>query len=626
MVRNALKLLFNDVKGQAVKYYRTREIVKVLETTHAQELSQTPLNLWPITKQRHVSEINAALAGKYQVVDRRTWNYPHLPESLHRLHQPIVKNTPYMLRRFSETPVPRRAINLIKNAIVALDWEIDVKQDKEKDEEIEKQIRIVTNSLKKPNKSDSFGSLLEAVVEDILIGGYGCIEPALTPSPKRPFKLWPVDGSTIRIFADWTEANSADSPKYAQMTGLRGEHGFVTFRDDELIYIRDNVRTSTPFGLGKLETVFNTVNSFLTAQDAASNAGSDQIHKTFFWWRGAQGRGHLEQVKRYLRNEAEGQSKISLMQGMEKPEIVEVNPVTEEDLLLAWQEFLIRIIATGFELSPQNFGLERDVNRNTSETMATSDFRSAVVPIATKVQDALTRFLLNEFLEWKDIEFKFIGLEDPDILTKAKLAQIMYQCDAIDSNEFRKKFGDEDKEGGWHDLTIEQKKMIQQQQGIKAKQDQLAQQQQQMGMEDPSMGMDQGFGSSGFGGFNDMMSSTSLGLFSAAEIASMDPDEIETYRQMGAIPDDPAQIKQGMEEEQAGILETLSEEVLEYFDYLEKVKKKANLKPAKVSRKDETEQLKKFKKRQKDRKASGDPKSKNKYVRPDEQTIDRRFQ
>jgi len=44
----------------------------------------------------------------------------------------------------------------------------------------------------------------------------------------------------------------------------------VTLNDDELIYMRLNPRTHTPFGLGRLEVAFETINSFLSAHRFAS--------------------------------------------------------------------------------------------------------------------------------------------------------------------------------------------------------------------------------------------------------------------------------------------------------------------------------------------------------------------
>jgi len=64
---------------------------------------------------------------------------------------------------------------------------------------------------------------------------------------------------------------------------------------------------------------------------------------------------------------------------------------TDADLRLAWQEFLVRIIANAFDLPAQFLGLEQDVNRATAGNDERLGFRSAIVPTARLVAEYLTR-------------------------------------------------------------------------------------------------------------------------------------------------------------------------------------------------------------------------------------------
>lgn len=580
------KQLHHDFTSFAARQIRTREIVRVLSTTHIQELSSTPGEQWPQVKARQQQEIQAVRDGKFDVIDRRSWSYPYLPEALHRLNQPILKNTPYNLRRFSETPIPRRAINLIKNAILSLEWDIrPISDEDELNPEREKRIRITKSSLERPNNNDSFHSLLEAVLEDCIIGGFGCVEPRITPYYKRPFKLWSVDGSTIRLYADWSEG-TPDKPRYAQMTGLKGEHGMVAFLDDELIYIRTNVRASTPFGLGMLEVAFNSVNAFLGVQDMAAKAGADQIHKTWLWWEAPQNPSHIQTVRRHIQNELEGQAKVSLMAGMKKPEIIEAQPVLEQDLLLNWQEFLIRIIAAAFDLSPLSLGLERDVNRNTGEIMTMSDFRGAVVPMARRIEEGITRHLLHRTMGWRDLEFAFIGLEDPDSMTKANIQKTQYGMNSLTPDEIREEMGRPPLPAGWGKLTQGQMMILQWSARGRGAQGAAG----------------AGAGAGGGGGFGGgMYGGADVGdVFTAAEIAQMRPDEIQQYQDMGYLPQDTSMMKDQIQQQSPGLLEQMSEELQEFFDQMEKEEEKARIKPAPITTADEKHQLKKFRQSERD--------------------------
>lgn len=576
-LRHYFRLVRDTIRARTQKYLVQREVVKVLQLTHAQELYHTPRNEWALVKAAQAKEIQAVRDGQtMDIVDRRSWAYPYLPEALHRLNQPVLKNTPYNLRRFSETPIPRRGINLIKNALLEKDWQLSpISESDADDPEIQQQIDIGTATLERPNNTDSFRELLEAVLEDVILGGYGCIEPRMTPYWQRPFKMWAVDGSTIRIFLDWTES-TPDRPRYAQMTGLKGERGIVTFLDNELLYIRDNVRTSTPFGMGKLEICFNAINAFLGVQQMSSNAGSDQIHKTWLWWEQTVQPGQIQTIRRQIINELEGQAKLALMAGLKKPDVIEVQPVTPEDLLLDWQRFLIEIIAAGFDLSPMAFGQTEKVNKATGQVMADSDFRSAVLPMARRVEEALT-YLIHKFMGWKKIKFEFIGLEDPDPITRTMIQQREYSMNAITPNEIRKAQSRPPLPGPWGNMTMYQSQIML----FEAQAKLMGKIAGQGGGGMARMGMSTGAGSSSFGGSGSFGGTgagmgtsgmnTSMGTggmsFSAEEVAGMSPEEVSLYQELGLLPQGMA-LPDAMEQEQPGILETLGKELQEYFDQL----------------------------------------------------------
>ena len=85
--------------------------------------------------------------------------------------------------------------------------------------------------------------------------------------------MWPVDGATIRMKSDWD--GQPGSPRYVQTTGKYGPEGLVTLNDDELMYVRLNPRTHTPFGLGRVEVAFETINEFLGAHRYAARLASN---------------------------------------------------------------------------------------------------------------------------------------------------------------------------------------------------------------------------------------------------------------------------------------------------------------------------------------------------------------
>jgi len=582
---NFLRSWRQELRAQVSNYLVTRKVTQVLSLTHAAELAVTPRNEWRMVRDRQVQEILAVKSGQqFDIVDRRSWVYPYLPEALHRLNQPVLKNTPYNLRRFSETPIPRRAMNIVKNAVLSFRWKIQPVPDftDDEDPDREQRIRIATNCLKRPNETGESGrDLLEQAIEDFLLNGAGCIEHRMTPYYQRPTKLWAVDSSTVRIFLDWTES-TPDRPRYAQMTGLKGERGIVTFLNGELIYIRDNIRTATPFGLGRLEVAFNSVNAFLGVQDMSARAGADQVHKTWLWWEQTLNPAHIQTIRRHIINELEGQAKISMVAGAKAPQVIDVTPVKQEDLLLDWQKFLIQIIAAAFDLSPQALNMDDHPARATAEVMAASDWKNGVVPVATRFQEALTRQWLHDVLKWKDLEFVFEDLDEPDLITRTVISQRLYAMNGITPNEVRKKFGMGPLPGPWGKLTQGQWQLM-----VLSAQAKLMGKVSGASMSNAGGGMSSGSMGTGTSG-----SLGSMG-FSADDVAQMQPDELKLYQELGILPDSLSLADQ-MDQEQPGILDQLSDELTEYFTKEIDEKLQDEVQPAPVTPAEERDQLQKY--------------------------------
>ena len=124
----------------------------------------------------------------------------------------MPKPTPANLRRFAETPIARKAINTIKDRIAGMAWRIQARRGRSPEESPSRgdvtsdgltmlpsateRIAALTLNFEQPNPEDSFRTLFEQVLEDLLVGGFGAIEmdPPATPSFLPPLG---VDGATM---------------------------------------------------------------------------------------------------------------------------------------------------------------------------------------------------------------------------------------------------------------------------------------------------------------------------------------------------------------------------------------------------------------------------------------------
>jgi HK97 family phage portal protein len=371
---------------------------------------------------------------------RRTSALPSIFNSYGPLNDAVPKPTPYNLRRFSETPIARRAINCIKDRIAGMRWRVQPRQGYalEAIPDGAERIRILTSNFEAPNPDDSFRSLAEQVLEDIIVGGYGAIEVQGSGDAAAPLLLWPVDGASIRMNVDWD--GSPTSQRYLQVNEQSGSNSQIKLDDDELIYIRLNPRTHTPFGLGRLEVAFETINSFLGAHRYASRLASNTVVQYALWLQDLTPEHH-ERLIRWWQDEIEGTGKVPILSVESKPEVLRFGGGTDADLRLQWQEFLLRIVADAFDLPPFYLGVERDVNRSTAEEYNDLAFRQAIVPTARLLAEYLTRDAIAKKLGWTDLEFVFADVETTDPLEEAQIQQILLQTGVLTVNEVRRMRG-----------------------------------------------------------------------------------------------------------------------------------------------------------------------------------------
>jgi HK97 family phage portal protein len=348
----------------------------------------------------------------------------------------MPKPTPANLRRFAETPVVRRAINVIKDRIAAMDWQVRVRRGVRPGDVAftERKLRALRRTLEEPNAVDSFRTLIEQVIEDALTGGFGAIEMEPTGDSDRPAMMWPVDGASIRINARWD--GQQETPRYAQAVTGQLESSAVELRDDQLIYIRMNPRSFTPFGLGPLEVAFETVNQFLSAHRFAGKLAANTVAQYALWLNEATPTQH-DRLIRWWQDEIEGTGRVPLISTQQKPEVLRFAQGTDADLRLAWQEFLIRMVANSFGLPPLLLGLEADVNQSTASEMTDEAFRGAISPLAMLIAGHITRDLFGKCIGWREFEFAFNELNARDEETELAVQVQLLQAGVLTVNEVR---------------------------------------------------------------------------------------------------------------------------------------------------------------------------------------------
>ena len=384
--------------------------------------------------------LSSPIAGVRAPEQRRTQPLPSILSTYAPRSDALPKPTPANLRRFAETPVARKAINTVKDRIAGMRWRVQPRKSRTVEELVlgAERILALTDNFSAPNADDSFRSFAEQVLEDVVVGGFGAIELQATGDASRPLVMWPVDGATIRMKADWDGQPS--SPRYVQVTGRYGHDAQITLNDDELCYIRLNPRTHTPFGLGRLEVAFETINEFLGAHRYAARLASNSVVQYALWLQDL-GPAQHERLIHWWQDEIEGTGRVPILSVESKPEVLRFGQGTDSDLRLAWQEFLLRVIADAFDLPPFFLGVEHDVNRSTAAELNDMAFRQAIVPTARLFAEHLTRDAIGKKLGWSDLELVFTDVDARNEMEDAQIQEILLRSGVLTVNEVRRMRG-----------------------------------------------------------------------------------------------------------------------------------------------------------------------------------------
>ncbi|MEK5415167.1 phage portal protein [Paenibacillus sp. FSL L8-0708] len=350
-------------------------------------------------------------------------------------NQPVQKRTPTNLRTLSESPIPRRAINVVKDGITKLNWSVAA-IDENNTEKYAGLCKIIENTLLKPNPGDTFRSWLEQMVEDMLVCSAGSSEILRAGDKDRPFRMYPVDSFSVDLFPNWD--GKPDSYRYAQ----RNNGKIVPLTASEMMYVRMNPRSSTPFGLSPLETVWESANNFIDTHRASGKQTKNTFLRKLLNLGKSAEKNAVKAFQDYWKNEVVGQGVQPSIGGFEGTSVIDLGATDDKALYIEWQRFLIEIIAISFGVSPKKLGQTKDVNRTTAES-EDEDTEATVQSIAENIVEHINNHIIDGIFKMGGmIEFKFIYATSlKDLKTQADIDAIYLDRRTWTPDEVRDKQG-----------------------------------------------------------------------------------------------------------------------------------------------------------------------------------------
>ncbi len=306
----------------------------------------------------------------------------------------------------------RAAISHRKNQVCASPWDI-IPLDSVAPYDIGTQLRLVSLFTKPNPATDSFRTMIEECVEDILVLDAGCIEVTRTLRG-IPAQLWNVDAGTIRVSQKW-QGDPLD-PRYFWYP--QGRFG-AALLDQDLMYMVQNPSTHRVLGLSPLEVLRETIEAemesarFNKAQVKQApptgiiNLGEDATIQ------------NVDQFEKYWRAEIAGFKQTAIIGGTKNPEFINFSRSQRDMQFLQWQSYLIRKIAAVFGISPQDLGILFDVNRANAQAQSELSEDRGLRPLIALIESYFNKEVVGVFQRTRAKEMYWTGALDSMTMAKA---------------------------------------------------------------------------------------------------------------------------------------------------------------------------------------------------------------
>lgn len=340
----------------------------------------------------------------------------------------------------------RTAINRRKRQIGMAKWRL-VRRDNpnaQPDPRIEKRVRDLLD-LVNP-RGESFRSLLDQVVEDVLVLDAGCIEKEKTLGGELLY-LHAVNGATIAPDREW----DGTSPRAVRYRQYDQGKCVAQFRNDQLVYIMANPSTHRVVGWSPLETLFRVVRAELFGEEYDYDMMRTAAPNVLLYLGPGVTDQQREKYAEYWNAEIAGQNAIAFANNANPeakggPAAIKLRDDSFEERL-AYKKWLAGKIAAVFEMDLTVFNLTEAVQKSIGNTL-TARTDEGANGVASLFSEFLTREIIWEIDPSRNHAFEFDDLNQRDALAQAKIDQIYMGIGKTFPNELRARDGQEPVEWG----------------------------------------------------------------------------------------------------------------------------------------------------------------------------------
>jgi len=344
-----------------------------------------------------------------------------------------------LFRHWAEhSELVRGAIDIRRGQVAVAEWDI-LPADPEKpySQSLQAQVKRLFDT---PNPTrNSFRSLTEPVVEDILVLDAGCIEKVRNYRGQI-VQLWTVDGGEIRVAKYWDGA--PDVPRYFWYPDGQVR---ATWLNEDFVYVMSRPATHRVVGLSSMEVLKMTIDRELGADAYNSRQVQSAAPDGMLDLGEGVRPDKVEKFRSYWATEIAGKGAMAIIGGGKNSKFVPFRMSNRDMQFAEWQNYLLRKTALVFQLSAMDLNAVTDVNRATGNVLQENTEDRGLRPLLGLVADYYTREIVwDEGFGGSDnnLRFAFTKLNQRESLDAAKVQQI--QAGGVPTravNELRKKDG-----------------------------------------------------------------------------------------------------------------------------------------------------------------------------------------
>jgi hypothetical protein len=306
------------------------------------------------------------------------------------------------------------------------------------EKDAQKTCKLISTCLRHPTweiGQNTYSSYLSAVVRDLLTLNFAAIQRMDGKRGGREgFTLRCIDAARISYDPTWVPNDGDRRPRYFYRDNTGNN---LPILDSELFIIQRETSSYRLIPPSPVEIAFPFVLSFL-ALHGFQKETTGEAKAEFILDIGDVSRNELEAFRDYWKESVEGRGATPIVAGKGQLQSIKLGATSDSGLYLTYTEFLLRMIAQSFDLTPRDLGKE-DYTYATAGVSAMAAFQEAILPIA----QCLTNFENEEA-----IDFYFPGYrkelndyEPRDEGAEAQTHVMLFEANVATLNEIRQKLG-----------------------------------------------------------------------------------------------------------------------------------------------------------------------------------------